>query len=58
MIDIQPQGISSCEEDVDTEIELELVDEQRVFYVTLDDIFVAVEDVLDVASQEDAPALR
>jgi hypothetical protein len=27
MVDIQPQWVSACEEDVDAEVELELVDE-------------------------------
>ena len=48
MVDIEPEGVSACEEDVDAEVELELVDEKRVFNITLDDVFVSVEDVLDV----------
>jgi hypothetical protein len=58
MVDIQPQGVSAGQEDVYTEIELELVNEEGVFDVALDYVFVAVEDVLDVASEEDASALR
>lgn len=58
MVYIEPQGVGACEEYVDAEVELELINEKGVFNVTLDDVFVSVEDVLDITSQEDTPSLR
>lgn len=48
MVNIQSQRVSACQENVDAEVELQPVDEQWVFNVTLDDVFVSVEDVLDI----------
>ena len=58
VIDVQSQRVSASQEHVDSQIELQLVDKERIFDVILDYIFVTVENVLDVASQEDSSTLR
>jgi hypothetical protein len=57
VIDVQPQRVSARQQNVDPEIELEPVDQQRVFYVLLHDVLVAIEDVFDVAREEDSSPL-
>lgn len=57
MVDIQSQGVSACQKDIDAQVKFESIDEQGVFDVTLDYVFVAIQNVLDVTGQEDTPSL-
>jgi hypothetical protein len=50
MVNIESQRISACQKNVDAQVEFEFIDEKWVFNVTLNNILVPVEDVLDVSS--------
>ena len=58
MVNIESQRISACQKNVDAQVEFEFIDEKWVFNVTLNNILVPVEDVLDVSSQENSSTLR
>lgn len=57
MVDVESERVSTCKENIDPEIKFELVDEKRVFNVTLDHIFVPIQDILNVSSKKDSSSL-
>ena len=58
MVNIKSQRVSACQKNVNAKVEFQFIDEKWIFYVTLNDVLVPVEDVLDVSSQEDTSSLR
>ena len=49
MIDVEPERVGARHQYVDTQVELESINEKWVLDIALDDILMSVDDIFDVA---------
>ena len=57
MVNIEAERVSPRQQDIDPKVKLELFNKKGVFNIPLNDILVAIDNVLNIPGQKNASSL-